>query len=128
VKKEKYTIVAVGTGAGGLQCSVHAASRGTRCTLIDRMGVGGECLHYGCIPTKAMAQSIDTYRLVKNAPDLGIDVGEPIRSNFSRIMARQKKVVNETVDRIYKGLLGMKIDFYKGTGSLISVHPQRLTI
>ena len=125
---EKYNIVAVGAGAGGLQCSVHAASRGARCALIDRMGVGGECLHYGCIPTKAMAQSIDTYRLVKKAPDLGIDVGKHIRSNFSGIMARQKKIVNENVDRIHKGLLAMKIDFYKGTGLLISPNKVRVKL
>jgi dihydrolipoamide dehydrogenase len=123
---KKYNIVSVGAGAGGLQCCVHAASRGAKCALIDRMGVGGECLHYGCIPTKAMAQSIDTYRLVKNAPDLGIDVGEPIKFNFSGVMARQKKVVNENVDRIYKGLLAMKVDFYNGTASLIS--PKKVKI
>jgi pyruvate/2-oxoglutarate dehydrogenase complex dihydrolipoamide dehydrogenase (E3) component len=90
------------------------------------MGVGGECLLCGCIPSKAMAQSIDTYRLAKNAPELGIDVGEHIRFNFPGIMARQKKVVNENVDRIYKGLVAMKIDFYKGTGSLIS--PNRVRV
>jgi dihydrolipoamide dehydrogenase len=123
---EKYHIVMIGAGAGGLQCAIHAAGRGVRCAVIDGMEVGGECLQYGCIPSKSMVQSMDTYRLVKNASAMGIDIGGDIAYNFSRIMARQKAVVNGIVGRVHKGLSKMKIDFYRGTGSVTS--PNKVTI
>ena len=117
---KKYEIIVIGGGGGGLQCAIHATSRGAQCAIIDKMEVGGECLHYGCIPTKSMVRSMDVYRVVQSASTVGVEIEGNVDINFSKIMDRQKEIVNGIVDRVHKGLASMRIDFYDGVGSIVS--------
>jgi len=118
--KNDYKIVAIGAGFGGLQATIQAAMRGAKCALIDKLEVGGECLNFGCIPTKTIVRSIDTYRLVKKASIYGINVKGGIEVDFSSVMNRQKSVVKSIVERVHNGLRAMNIDFYRGIGTIIS--------
>lgn len=125
---KKYNIVAIGAGPGGLQCASHAASRGARCALIDKIDVGGECLRCGCIPTKSMVHSLDIYRLAKNASTMGIDIRGDISCNFSAIMAREELVVEGHINQIHKGLAALKVDYFNGTGSIINPNTVRIRL
>ena len=125
---KKYEITVIGGGGGGLQCAIHAASRGAQCAIIDKMEVGGECLLYGCIPTKSMVRSMDVYRVVQGASAVGVDIEGNVEINFSKIMGRQKEIVNGIVDRVHKGLTMMRIDFYNGVGSIVSPNEVKIKL
>jgi len=113
-------MVAIGAGTGGIQSVIHAASRGAKCALVSRADDGGECLHFGCIPTKSMVRSMEVHPLVKNASTMGIDILGDVKVNFSGIMARQESIISGILDRVYKALTAMRIDFFEGVGSIVS--------
>jgi len=116
----EYNIVAIGAGFGGLQAVIQGTMRGAKCALIDKLEVGGECLNFGCIPTKSMVKCLEVYRQVKDASTFGVSIGGEAKIDFSGVMNRQKSVLSGIVERVHVGLKSLNIDFYRGTGTIIS--------
>ncbi|HET6948412.1 MAG TPA: FAD-dependent oxidoreductase, partial [bacterium] len=73
---EPYDLVIIGGGPGGYVGAIRAAQLGLRTALVERDKVGGTCLHWGCIPTKAMLHSAELVEQLKDAADLGVSVGQ----------------------------------------------------
>jgi dihydrolipoamide dehydrogenase len=126
--REKYEIVAIGAGCGGLCATYRGRELGARCALIDKMEVGGECLIFGCIPTKSLSRSMETYRCVRNSSVMGIDVGGDTTMNFSKVMDRQKTIVHNIIQDVYKKFSDLEIDYYNGVGTIISPNTIRVNL
>src|SRR3546814_9619018 len=77
MKAEKYDVVVVGAGPGGYVAAIRAAQLGLRTAIVEKSELGGICLNWGCIPTKAMLRSADVLRLMRQASQFGIKAAEP---------------------------------------------------
>ncbi len=67
-----YDLAVIGAGPGGYVAAIRAAQLGGRVVLIDKDELGGTCLNWGCIPTKAMIASAEVYKKIKEAAEFGI--------------------------------------------------------
>lgn len=91
---KRYDIIIIGGGVGGLVAASGAAQLGAKVALIEKKELGGDCLHYGCVPTKRLVQSAKVAHLVKHAGDFGLE-GEPLKVNFSKVMQGMRKIQTE---------------------------------
>ena len=74
---EKYDVVIVGAGPGGYVGAIRAAQLGLKTAIVEREHLGGVCLNWGCIPTKALLRSAEVYRTIQHAADYGLSAGAP---------------------------------------------------
>jgi dihydrolipoamide dehydrogenase len=114
-----FDIVVLGGGSGGYACALRAAQLGKSVALIERDKLGGTCLHYGCIPTKALLHAAEVADEARNGPDVGV------RSSLDGIdMSGVNAYKDGVIARLYKGLQGLvksrKITYVEGSGRLVA--------
>ncbi|MBQ2020717.1 MAG: dihydrolipoyl dehydrogenase, partial [Rikenellaceae bacterium] len=116
----KYDIIVIGSGPGGYVAAVRAAQAGKRTAIVEREALGGVCLNWGCIPTKALLKSASVYHYVKNAAAYGIDIEGDAKADITKIVARSRGVA-ETMSKGIDFLMKKnKIDVLRGHGSIES--------
>ena len=71
---ETFDLVVIGAGPGGYPAAIRAAQLGAKVAIIEREKLGGTCLNWGCIPTKALIAAAETFENIKHAEKLGITV------------------------------------------------------
>ena len=94
-----FDLVVLGAGTGGYSAAFRAAQLGLKVALVDQSKIGGTCLHWGCIPTKALLESAAFTERIRHAKDFGIEAGDPI-VDYARMAARRDQVVK----RMWTGL------------------------
>jgi dihydrolipoamide dehydrogenase len=94
MNKQEFDLVVVGGGPGGYVAAIRGAQLGLRTALVEKAELGGICLNWGCIPTKALLRSADVLRLVRNASQFGIEVGAPV-ADLAAMVARSRKVAGQ---------------------------------
>lgn len=114
-EKKNYMvdIAIVGGGPGGYVAAIRAAQSGKKVLLIEEDRLGGTCLNYGCIPTKALLSSVDTLEKIRNAERLGVEVGA-VKASIEKIMLRKNEVIDTLVSGIEHLMNANKIEFIKG--------------
>jgi dihydrolipoamide dehydrogenase len=116
---DAYDVAILGGGSGGYVAAIRAAQLGMRTAVIERDKLGGTCLHYGCIPTKAFLQSAHVFSTLQRASEWGIQAGD-VGFDYGRIM----KFKDGVVDKNYKGVQFLmkknKIDVITGEGTVVS--------
>jgi len=118
-----FDLVCVGGGVGGLVAASGAAQLGARVALVEKTtSLGGDCLHHGCVPTKALVRAAKVASLVRRAREFGIGAGA-IEVDFPAIMRRMRAVQEEAgeVDRPER-FQGMGVDVIFGEGRFVSPH------
>lgn len=112
-----YDLVVIGAGPGGYVAAIRAAQLGLKVACVEREGLGGICLNWGCIPTKALLRSAEVLELIHRAKEFGIIV-DGVRFDFPAIIKRSRDVASQ----ISKGVAFLfrknKIDHIVGTASL----------
>ncbi|MCZ6593757.1 MAG: NAD(P)/FAD-dependent oxidoreductase [Bacteroidetes bacterium] len=93
---EQYDIIVIGAGSGGLVAGTTAHRKGLKTALVEKNKIGGECTHYGCVPSKALINAAKSYQSLKKMNSLGISVDLP-KPDFGEIMEK----VDEIVQGIY---------------------------
>lgn len=88
---ERYDLVVLGGGSAGLTSAIMAGRVGARVLLVDKTALGGDCLHFGCVPSKALIASARVAHQARRAAHFGIAVGEPA-VDFARVMERVGEV------------------------------------
>ena len=124
---KQYDIAVIGGGPGGYVAAIRAAQLGARVALVEKERIGGMCLNWGCIPTKALVHQSDLYVEMRRAAEFGIDVGGPIGVNFSRMMQRKDEVVETLVSGVEALVKAHKIDVYPGVGTVLAAGRVRVT-
>lgn len=114
---QKKRITIIGGGVGGYPAAIRAARMGAEVVLIEKKALGGTCLNRGCIPTKALLQSADVLRTIRESDVFGIKCPEAA-VDFSAIMGRKNAVVAQ-LSRGVQGLLAAKkVEVIRGTAAL----------
>jgi len=113
-----YNIAVLGAGPGGYVAALKAAQLGASVALVEKEHLGGTCLNYGCIPSKAILASAELMHHVQHAAEMGIDVPSGTAVNWTKIQSRKDKVV-QTLRTGIKGLLGArKVAVHSGRASI----------
>ena len=113
-----YTVAVLGAGPGGYVAALKAAQLGASVALVEKEHLGGTCLNYGCIPSKAILASAELMHHVQHAAEMGIDVPAGAAVNWAKIQSRKDKVL-QTLRTGIKGLLGArKVTVYPGRAAL----------
>ena len=113
----KYDVVIIGGGPGGYVAAIRAAQLGATCAVVEKEFVGGTCLNWGCIPTKALIKSARVAAAVRSAGDHGISTG-PLSIDLHAVFARKDKIVSNLragIESLFK-VRGIRL--IKGTGRL----------
>src|SRR5215207_8704849 len=88
----RYNLVVIGAGTAGLVCAAGAAGLGARVALIERHLLGGDCLNYGCVPSKALLRCARSAHEVRRAGEFGVRVGGPVEVDFAAVMERMRRL------------------------------------
>lgn len=94
----KYDVVVIGSGPGGYVAAIKAAQNGKKTAIIEKAELGGVCLNWGCIPTKAMLKSAQVYTYAKHAANYGIDIVGEVSASLEKIVERSRGVA-ETMSK-----------------------------
>ena len=86
-------LIVIGAGPGGYVAAIRAAQLGAKVIVVEKEYLGGTCLNWGCIPSKALIASVERLHHVKDAAKLGVVVPEGARIDFDAVMARKDKIV-----------------------------------
>ena len=93
-----YDIIIIGSGPGGYVAAIRASQLGKKVALVERAELGGVCLNWGCIPTKALLKSAQVYTYCKNAAHYGVEITGEVKPDFEKIVARSRTVA-ETMSK-----------------------------
>ena len=93
-----YDIIIIGSGPGGYVAAIRASQLGKKVALVEKAELGGVCLNWGCIPTKALLKSAQVYTYCKNAAHYGVEITGEVKPDFEKIVARSRTVA-ETMSK-----------------------------
>ena len=110
-----YDIIVVGSGPGGYVTAIRASQLGMKTAIVERESLGGICLNWGCIPTKALLKSANVYEYLQHAADYGITVKDS-SADFGAMIKRSRDVASGMSNGIQFLMKKNKIDVLKGTG------------
>lgn len=110
-------VIIVGGGPGGYVAAIRAAQLGMQVTLVERDALGGICLNWGCIPTKALLRNAEIYHLMQHSEDFGLSC-ENLRFDFGKVIARSRRVADRLSQGIGFLMRKNNINVVRGTGRL----------
>ena len=110
-------LIILGSGPGGYVAAVRAAQLGRTVSIIEREALGGVCLNWGCIPSKALLRSAQLYNDIKHAGDFGFETGK-VTIDFPRIIERSREVANKLSGGVPYLMRKGKIEVISGNGTL----------
>ena len=87
---EKFDIIVIGAGPGGYVAAIRAAQLGMKCAVVERESLGGICLNWGCIPTKALLKSAESYSTAMKGAEYGFSA-ENVRQSWHTVSTAQRK-------------------------------------
>ena len=90
----KYDIIILGSGPGGYVTAIRASQLGFKVAIIEKESLGGVCLNWGCIPTKALLKSAQVFDYLKHASDYGLTVKE-FDKDFNAVVNRSRNVAGD---------------------------------
>lgn len=113
---DRFDLVIIGGGVGGLVAASGAAQFGAKVALVEKESLGGDCLHWGCVPTKRLVQSAKVASLLKRLPEFGL-IADNSRVDFPQVMQAMRKVQekigrNDAPERFQK--MGVEVVFGNG--------------
>jgi dihydrolipoamide dehydrogenase len=110
-----YDLIIIGSGPGGYVAAIRASQLGLKTAIVERENLGGICLNWGCIPTKALLKSAQVFQYIKHAKDYGITVGEA-HADFGAVIKRSRDVANGMSKGVKFLMTKNKIDIINGQG------------
>ena len=114
---EKFDLIVLGSGPGGYVTAIRASQLGLKTAIIEKESLGGVCLNWGCIPTKALLKSAQVFDYLKTAKDYGISVNG-IDKDFESVINRSRKVASSMSKGVVFLMKKNKIKVFNGFGSL----------
>lgn len=113
-----YDIIVVGSGPGGYVAAIRASQLGKKVAVVERAELGGICLNWGCIPTKALLKSAEVYNYAKHANDYGVKIAGEIEADFTEIVKRSRGVAEGMSKGIQFLFKKNKVEVINGFGKV----------
>lgn len=113
----KYDIIVLGSGPGGYVTAIRASQLGFKTAVVEKESLGGVCLNWGCIPTKALLKSAQVFNYLNHAEDYGLKV-EKADKDFNAVVKRSREVANGMSKGVQFLMKKNKIDVLEGYGTL----------
>jgi dihydrolipoamide dehydrogenase len=113
-----YDIIIIGTGPGGYVTAIRAAQLGMKVAVVEKESLGGVCLNWGCIPTKALLKSAQVFEYISHAEDYGIKVSDA-KAGFNEIISRSRGVADGMSKGVQFLMKKNKIDVLEGYGKVL---------
>ena len=114
---EKYDIVIIGSGPGGYVSAIRASQLGFKTAIVEKESLGGICLNWGCIPTKALIKSAEVFDYLNNVDEYGISI-ESYNKNFNKIIKRSREVASKMSKGVHFLMKKNKIKVFDGFGRI----------
>ena len=115
-----YDVIVLGSGPGGYPAAIRASQLGKKVAIIEKESLGGVCLNWGCIPTKALLKSAQVYEYAKHASSYGINVQNP-STDFGGVIKRSRGVADKMSKGVQFLMKKNKIDVIMGYGKITAV-------
>lgn len=112
-----YDVIVLGSGPGGYVAAIRCAQLGLKTAIVERENLGGICLNWGCIPTKAMLRSAEIFHYMQHAGDYGL-VAQGIEADLAAIVKRSRGVAKQLNQGIGHLMKKNKVNVHMGTGTL----------
>mgnify|MGYP001432477137 FL=1 len=116
---KEYDVVIIGSGPGGYVTAIRASQLGLKTAIVEKESLGGVCLNWGCIPTKALLKSAQVFNYLKHAEDYGLTVKE-FDKNFDAVVNRSRNVAGGMSKGVQFLMKKNKIDVLTGHGKVLS--------
>ena len=116
--KESYDLIVLGSGPGGYVAAIRGSQLGFKTAIIEKESLGGVCLNWGCIPTKALLKSAQVFEYLKKADQYGLSANK-IDKDFSSVVKRSRSVANGMSKGVNFLMKKNKIDVINGFGKIL---------
>ena len=116
---KKYNLIILGSGPGGYVAAIRASQLGLNTAIIEKESLGGICLNWGCIPTKALLKSAQVFNYIKKASDYGLKI-KSYEKDFKSIIERSRNKSNSMSDGVKFLMKKNKIDIITGHGKVLN--------
>lgn len=117
-----YDVIVIGSGPGGYAAAIRSAQLGLRTAVVERAELGGTCLNWGCIPTKALLKSAEVFRYASHAAEYGVTVAEgALTADLPAMVSRSRAVAEQMSKGIDFLLKKNQVEVLVGTGTLTDV-------
>ncbi len=113
----QYDLIVIGSGPGGYVAAIRASQLGMKTAIVERESLGGICLNWGCIPTKALLRSAEVLRLAKHGKDYGLKI-DKADFDLDAVVKRSRGVANQLSTGVKFLMKKNKIDVIEGTARL----------
>lgn len=113
-----FDVIVLGSGPGGYVAAIRASQLGMKTAIIEKESLGGICLNWGCIPTKALLKSAQVFEYINNSEEFGISITNP-SANFEKIIKRSRDVADKMSKGINFLMKKNKITVINGFGKLV---------
>ncbi len=114
---DQYDLIVLGSGPGGYVAAIRAAQLGLKVAIVERENLGGICLNWGCIPTKALLRSAEIFHYMQHAKDYGL-AAEKISADLTAVVARSRGVAKQLNQGVTHLMKKNKITVHMGEGKL----------
>jgi dihydrolipoamide dehydrogenase len=113
----QFDVAVIGSGPGGYEAAIHAARHGMKTCLVEKANLGGVCVNWGCIPTKALLRSAEVYDLAQNPSAFGVTVGE-VSFDLAQAVKRSRNVALKSSKGVEFMLKRAKVEVWQGEAVL----------
>ena len=117
-----FDLIVIGGGPAGYVGAIRAAELGAKVALVERAELGGTCLNWGCIPTKALLKSAQVYHYCRNAKSFGVAIEGDVKADLKAMVARSRQVAQMTGRGVDMLLKKSGVEVITGSATLVSDH------
>ncbi|MGL5275849.1 dihydrolipoamide dehydrogenase [Myroides marinus] len=114
----KFDIIVLGSGPGGYVTAIRASQLGFKVAVVEKENLGGICLNWGCIPTKALLKSAQVFEYLKHASDYGLTINGDVDKDFNAVIARSRSVADGMSKGVQFLMKKNKIEIIDGFGKV----------
>src|SRR6188508_210369 len=114
-----YDLIVIGSGPGGYVAAIRASQLGMKVAIVEKESLGGICLNWGCIPTKALLKSAQVFDYIKHSADYGITISGESKADFGAVIKRSRGVADSMSKGVQFLMKKNKIDVINGVGKVV---------
>ena len=114
----KYDVIVIGSGPGGYVAAIRASQLGKHVAVVEKAEIGGTCLNWGCIPTKALLKSAQVYTYAQHAENYGIKIEGTVTPDMEAVVARSRGVAENMSKGVQFLFKKNNIELIAGMGRL----------